>query len=81
MALNRIHLHRRELVFLGWLGATLVLTGGYLISGQGLVDRQGSGWRRIDVRALQQRIDGGDLREQEAAWYRPVAGNPSGSPP
>lgn len=81
MSANRIHLHRREFVFLGWIGATLVLIAGYLIGGQALVEQQGSGWRRIDIKALQQRIDSGDLGEREAAWYRPVEHKQPRSPP
>jgi hypothetical protein len=72
MSKIRVQVHARELLFLGWIGITLCLIGGYLLSGQGLVEQPGSAWRRIDLKALQQRIEGGDLRDREAAWYRPV---------
>lgn len=81
MPVSRIHIHRRELGFLGWIGTTLVLICGYLISGQELVDPQGSGWRRVDLKHLQQRIEGGELRDREAAWYQPLETKPGGSPP
>lgn len=81
MLLSRIHIHRRELGFLGWIGTTLVLIGGYLLSGQDQVDTQGSGWRRLDLKALQLRIDGGELRDREAIWYRPLGVKQEGSPP
>lgn len=66
------HLHHRELGFLGLIGATLILIASYLVAGYGLLDQQGSSWRRIDLKALQQRIDVGDLRDREAGWYHPV---------
>lgn len=81
MLKSRLQVHSRELLFLGWIGITLSLIGGYLLSGQGLVEQRGSAWRRIDLKALQQRIEGGDLRDREAAWYRPVDRVPSGGPP
>lgn len=66
------HLHHRDLGFIGLVGATLILIASYLVAGYGLIDQQGSGWRRIDLKTLQQRIDTGDLRDRDASWYHPV---------
>ena len=66
------HLHHRDLGFIGLVGISLILIASYLVAGYGLIDQQGSGWRRIDLKALQQRIDTGDLRDHEASWYHPA---------
>ena len=68
------HLHHKDLGFLGLIGATLILIASYLVAGYGLLDQQGSGWRRIDLKTLQQRIDAGELRDREASWYHPAEG-------
>ncbi len=81
VSISRKRIHPRELGFLGLVGSMLVLIGAFLVSGQGLVDRQGSGWRRIDLEALRQRIDAGDLRDREAAWYHPSDGAARGGVP
>ena len=47
-------------------GVVVVL---YLTSSLRLSDRQGSGWRSLDLDALQQRIDTGELQGREADWY------------
>jgi hypothetical protein len=51
----------------------VVLTGVvavlYLTSGLRLVGREGSGWRSLDLDALQRRIDAGELQGREADWY------------
>jgi hypothetical protein len=78
------HWHPRELRFVGLLvltGAAIALQlGGGLRSAAS----EGAGWRRIDTEAVQQRIERGDLRDHEAAWYhsatseetKHVRGNP-----
>jgi hypothetical protein len=50
-------------------GVVVVL---YLKSGLRLADREGSGWRALDLDALQQRIETGELRDREAEWYHPA---------
>jgi hypothetical protein len=78
------HWHPRELRFVGLLmlaGAAIALQLG--AGGHGAAI-EGAGWRRIDTEAVQQRIERGDLRDHEAAWYhtatseetKHVRGNP-----
>jgi hypothetical protein len=66
------HWKARDWRFAGWVGLTLMCIGLYLsMEGPGM-ERTHPGWRRIDRAALQQRIDSGDLRKQEAQWYHPA---------
>ncbi len=44
----------------------------YLEVGLRLADRDGSGWRTLDLDALQRRIETGELKGREAEWYRPA---------
>jgi hypothetical protein len=74
VSISRKRIHPRELGFLGLVGSMLVLIGAFLVQVQGTVGQQGSSWRRIDLEALRQRIDAGDLRDREAAWYHPSDG-------
>jgi hypothetical protein len=65
------HLRRRDLVFLGWIAATLLGIGGYLLEGASEV-REAGGWRRIDRAAVEARIGSGELSGREADWYRAI---------
>ena len=62
----------RELRFLGLIAITVLLIALHLSSGLHLADQEGSGWRKIDLEALQRRIETGELREREADWYHPA---------
>ena len=66
------HLRQRELRFLGLIALTLLVIGLYLGEGLHRVEREGTGWRTIDLEALQRRIETGELREREAQWYHPA---------
>ena len=66
------HVRRRELRFLAFMLANLVCVGGYLASGVGVTPEKG-GWRRIDLDAVEARIEAGELVRKEADWYRPLS--------
>jgi hypothetical protein len=65
-------LRRRDLAFLGWIAATLLGIGGYLLEGGGPDAREAGGWRHIDRAALEARIGSGELSGREADWYRVI---------
>ncbi len=44
----------------------------HLNAGLHQAERVGSGWRALDLDALQRRIESGELRDREADWYRPA---------
>jgi hypothetical protein len=64
--------HCRDFQFAAFILANLICLGGFLLSGTKTADEQngGKGWRRINIEALTERINAGDLVNQEAAWYR-----------
>jgi hypothetical protein len=68
------HRQLRDLRYLGMLLLTLVLIGGFIAEQRQAVRGEGSAWRRIDLQALQQRIESGALSDKEALWYHPAAG-------
>ncbi|MEA3275598.1 MAG: hypothetical protein U9Q81_10000 [Pseudomonadota bacterium] len=79
------HWHQRELRFLGLLVITGLIIGLYLSESLRIAGQEGTGWRTIDLEALQQRIETGELSEREADWYHParpdeVSGIAGGSP-
>jgi len=63
------HLQSRDLRFLGLVAVTGLTIALYLVTGLRLAGQEGSGWRTLDLDALQQRIESGDLGEREADWY------------
>ncbi len=71
------HWHLRELKFLGLVGATACLIALYLNAGMRLARQEGSGWRAIDLPALERRIETGELSDREAEWYHPHTQAPS----
>lgn len=71
MALLIRHLRARDLRFLGLLAVTALGIALYLVAGLRLAGQTGSGWRTLDLDVLQQRIESGELRDHEAAWYHP----------
>jgi hypothetical protein len=66
------HLHSRDLRFLILVALTLVVIGLHLGSSLRLAGKEGSGWRALDLEALQRRIETGELRNREAEWYHPA---------
>ena len=68
------HVRRRELIFLGLVLLNLVSIAGYLAGGLGVVtgDERG-GWRRIDLEAVEARLNSGELVRKEADWYHPLS--------
>ena len=66
----------RDLRFVGMLLLTLVLIGGFVAGQRDAVQGEGSAWRRIDLQALQERIESGDLSDREALWYHPSSEGP-----
>ncbi len=67
------HLRRmQDLRLVVLIAISLVLIGLHLDEvGQGRSE-SGSGWRQVDLDALQRRIEAGDLSDREADWYRPA---------
>jgi len=65
-------LRPRDLKFLGLVALTGLTIALYLDTGLRLVDQEGSGWRKLNLDALRQRIESGELREREAEWYHPA---------
>ena len=66
------HWHWREFGFLGLVGVTLAVITLYLDAALRLAQQEGSGWRAVDLDALQRRIETGELRDREADWYHPA---------
>jgi hypothetical protein len=71
------HWHQRELRFLGLVGISLGLIALHLSAGLRLAGQEGTGWRKIDLPALERRIETGELRDKEAEWYHPHTGAPA----
>ncbi len=54
------------------IAISLVLIGLHLNEVGHVSSESGSGWRQVDLEALQRRIETGDLSDREADWYRPA---------
>lgn len=63
------HSRLRDLRFVVLVLLNLFLISGFLISGTGGESGPPGGWRRIDLQALQTRIEAGELVDREASWY------------
>ena len=50
--------------------ASLICIAGFLYERLTLPQPPAGGWRRIDLEAVQRRLDSGELVRQEARWYR-----------
>ena len=74
--LNHSRLRYLRFVFLVLLN--LLLFGGFLVSGAGGESGPPGGWRRIDLQALQTRIEAGELVDTEARWYHREQANKAG---
>lgn len=66
------HRRPRDLRFLGLVALTGLVVALYLDEGLRLSTRAGSGWRSLDLDALLQRIETGELRDREADLYHPA---------
>jgi hypothetical protein len=66
------HWHQREIRFLLMAGTTLLFIALFLWTDQPLLEGKASSWRKIDLEAFQQRLQGGDLSDREAQWYHPA---------
>jgi len=66
------HWRQRDLRFLGLVCVTGLVVALYLNAGLRLAGQEGSGWRSLDLDALHQRIESGELRDREADWYHPA---------
>lgn len=71
------HSQLRDLRFLTLVLLNLLLIGGFLIRGVGGDSSPPGGWRRIDLQALQTRIETGELADVEARWYHGVTADES----
>lgn len=72
------HLRGRDLRFVALFVLNLALIGAYVDSMQALGPSGGHGWRRVDIAAVQQRIEVGELSRHEAQWYhRRATGRPA----
>jgi len=76
--MNTVFHHRqlRDLRFVGLLLLTLILIAGFVAGQRDAIQGEGSAWRRIDLQALQDRIESGDLSDHEALWYHPSSEGP-----
>lgn len=74
------HVRRRELRFLAFMLLNLVCIAGYVGGSIGLAPEQTGGWRRIDLRAVEARIEAGELVRKEADWYHPLLEEESPTP-
>lgn len=63
------HLHRRDLRFIAFVLANLLCIACYLFAHVQPIEQETVGWRRIDLEAVMNRIETGDLLRHEAAWY------------
>lgn len=67
---------RQDLRLVLLIAMSLVLIGLHLEQIGRDAAGTGSGWRRVDLDALQRRIEAGDLSDREADWYRPNQNDP-----
>jgi len=74
----RNHSRLRDLRFVFLVLLNLLLIGGFLVSGAGGESGPPGGWRRIDLQALQTRIEAGELVDTEARWYHREQANKAG---
>jgi hypothetical protein len=72
------HSRLRDLGFVFLVFLNLFLISGFLVSGAGGDSDPPGGWRRIDLQALQTRIEAGELVDTEARWYHREQANKAG---
>lgn len=62
--------HLQDLRLIVLILVSLVLIGFHLNQAGGGAGEAGASWRKLDIEALQRRIETGDLSDREADWYR-----------
>ena len=72
------HSRLRDLQFVVLVLINLFLISGFLLSGAGGESGPTGGWRRVDLQALQTRIEAGELVDTEARWYHREQANKAG---
>lgn len=72
------HWHPGDTRLLGLIALTVLLIALHLGEELRLAAREGSGHRVIDLKALEGRIDSGDLSNREADWYHLATPQESG---
>jgi hypothetical protein len=70
--------HPREARFAGMVALTLLAAAAYLADAVQLERLAGTGHRPVDRKALELRIQSGDLQSREAEWYHPATRQESG---
>ena len=63
------HWQLRDFRFAVFVACNLLLVAGFLYDSLASDSQPGGGWRRIDLHALQSRIESGELVQTEAHWY------------
>jgi hypothetical protein len=66
------HSLRHDLAFLILVFASLVCVAGFLTAQFETGQQPAGGWRRVDLSAVNDRIEAGDLQRHEADWYHPA---------
>jgi hypothetical protein len=78
MNLSTRHWHAREARFLGLIALSLVLIALGLEDALRAAAQPGSGYRMLDRKALERRIQAGELSDREAGWYQPSTPDETG---
>ena len=75
------HLHRRDLQFIALVCVNLACVAGFLFAEFETGQQPAGGWRRIDLPAVLNRIESGDLHRHEAQWYHRAKTETGGEAP
>lgn len=75
------HLRGREYRFLALVLMNLACVAGFLSLNLGHAESHPGGWRRIDLQALERRIQAGDLTTHDALWFHALEREPVPVPP
>lgn len=67
------HVWNHDRIFAVFMLVTLLLISGFLVDQQEQRVMQGGGWRKIDIKAVMDKIDRGDLVKHDAMWSRSVS--------
>ena len=78
MNLSTRHWHAREARFLGLIALSLALIALCLGEALQAAAHPGSGYRVLDRKALERRIQAGELSDREAGWYHPATPDETG---
>ena len=72
MVRTRRYLRRRDALFAVLVAINTLAIGSFIEARRRAADEPPTGWRRIDIEALERRIAEGELMRREAEWYRAV---------